>query len=202
MTMAFDQTANVDPTTIFVGKASVGFCSRVGHDATPDEPVRVEDGVSIGAFCLIEGGAHLGAGVEVDHYCRIGWGARIGPGTRVLYRAQVFDEVVVGRDCIIAGELVDRTVVEDWVRFQGETAHAHADATGDWDETVEPSPVIKRCSVVGVGAIVIGGITIGPRSFVAAGERVTCDVPAEHVLQGGELWPLSALRGMIKLREI
>lgn len=202
MTRDIDKTANVHPTTVFEGSATVGFCSRVGHDATPEEAVRIADGVDIGAFCLIEGGAHLGAGVEIDHYCRIGWRARIGPGTRVLYRAQVFDGVVVGRDCIIAGELVDRTVVEDGVRFQGATAHTHADATGDWDDTVEPSPVIGRCSVVGVGAIVIGGITIGPRSFVAAGERVTCDVPAEHVLQGGVLRPLLALRGMIRLREI
>ena len=201
MSVDISPTASVDAATIFEGKASVGFCSRVGHGAVPDDAVRVGDGVNVGAFCLIEGGVHLASDVEVDHYCRIGWGARIGPRTRVLYRAQVFDEVVVGEGCIIAGELVDRTVVEDWVRFQGETAHAHRDATRDWDKTVEPSPVIKRCSVVGVGAIVIGGITIGPRSFVAAGERVTCDVPAEHVLQRGELRPLSALRGLIKLRE-
>ena len=202
MSVEIGQTACVDPTTIFEGKASIGFCSRVGHDATPDGPVRIGDGVRIGAFCLVEGGVHLGAGVEVDHYCRIGWGARIGAGTRVLYRAQVFDEVVVGENCIIGGELVDRTVVEDWVRFQGETAHSHTDATGDWDATVEPSPVIKCASVVGVGAILIGGITIGPRAFVAAGERVTCDVPAEHVLQGGKPRPLSELRGMIKLRDV
>lgn len=202
MNVEICQTASVDPTTIFEGRASVGFCSRVGHGSTPDDPVRIADGVRIGAFCLIEGGAHLGAGVEVDHYCRIGWGVRIGAGTRVLYRAQVFDEAIVGENCIIAGEIVDRTVIEDWVRFQGETAHVHTDATGDWDETVEPSPVIKRGSVVGVRAILIGGITIGPRSFVAAGERVTCDVPAEHVLQGGRPLPLSECRGMIKLREL
>ena len=107
-----------------------------------------------------------------------------------------------GQNCIIAGELVDRTVVEDWVRFQGETAHSHTDATGDWDDTVEPSPTIKRGSVVGVGAFLIGGITIGPHAFVAAGERVTCDVPEGMVLQGGKLQPIADLRGLIKLRNI
>ena len=56
---------------------------------------------------------------------------------------RVFDGVVVGKECIIAGELVDRTVVEDWVRFQGETAHGHTDVTGNWDATVEPSPVTQ-----------------------------------------------------------
>ena len=84
--------------------------------------------------------------MEVDHYCRISCGTLIGTRTRVLYRAQIFDKVSIGENCIIAGELVDRTVVEDWVRFQGETAHSHTDATGDWDDTVEPSPII-RCVV-------------------------------------------------------
>ena len=201
MSIDQDDTAWIHPKTIFEGMASIGFCSRVGHGATGEEPVRIANGVQIGAFCLIEAGAHLGEGVEVDHYCRIACDVRIGAGTRILYRAQIFDEVTIGKNCIIAGELVDRTVVEDNVTFQGNTAHSHADATRDWDETEEPSPVIKSGSVVGVDAILIGGITIGPRAYVAAGERVTCDVPQEMVLEGGELKPLSDFRGMIKVRE-
>jgi acetyltransferase-like isoleucine patch superfamily enzyme len=98
--------------------------------------------------------------------------------------------------------LVDRTVVGDNVTFQGNTAHSHKDATGDWDETVEPSPVIKSGSVVGVGALLIGGITIGPRSYVAAGELVNCDVPPETVFRGGKLRPLADFRGVIKVRDI
>lgn len=200
MSRHIDASACVEERTVFDGAASVGFCSRVGH--ADDEPVRLGDGVRIGSFCLIEGGAQLGPNVEVDHYCRIGWNTRIGAGSRVLYGAQVFDEAKIGKNCIIAGELVDRTVVGDWVRFQGETAHSHRDATSDWDETVEESPVIESCSVVGVGAIIIGGVRIGPRSFVGAGERVRCDVPPEHVVLNGKLIELSGFRGMIKLREL
>lgn len=196
-----DATAWIHPTTRFDGGAAIGFCSRVGHGATTEEPVRIGDGVRIGAFCIIEAGTRLAEQVEVDHYCRIASGVRIGAGTRVLYRAQIFDSVTIGKSCIVAGELVDRTVVGDNVTFQGNTAHSHTDATGDWDETEEPSPVIKSGSVIGVGAILIGGITIGPRTYIAAGERVTCDVPEGLVLQGGELRPLSHFRGMIKVRE-
>lgn len=201
MTIDRDDTAWIHHTTVFEGAAWVGFCSRVGHEATPGEPVRIGDGVRIGAFCLIEAAAQLGAGVEVDHYCRIAWGVRVGSSTRILYRAQVFDEVTIGSNCIIAGELVDRTVVGDNVTFQGNTAHSHTDATGDWDETEEPSPIIKSGSVVGVDAVLIGGITIGPRAYVAASERVTCDVPEEMVLRDGQLKSLSSFRGMIKVRE-
>lgn len=201
MTIDRDDTAWIHPTTLFDGCASIGFCSRIGHGATAEEPVRIGNGVRIGAFCLIEAGAQLAERIEVDHYCRIACGVRVGAGTRILYRAQIFDEVTIGTNCIIAGELVDRTVVGDNVTFQGNTAHAHTDPTGDWDKTDEPSPVIKSGSVVGVNALLIGGITIGPRAYVAAGERVTCDVPEEMVLKGGELKPLSYFRGMIKVRE-
>ena len=201
MTIDRDDTAWIHPTTQFDGGASVGFCSRIGHGATADEPVRIANGVRIGAFCLIEAGAQLAERVEVDHYCRIACGVRVGVGTRILYRAQIFDEVTIGKNCTIAGELVDRTVGGDNVTFQGNTAHSHTDATRDWDETEEPSPVIKSGSVVGVDAILIGGITIGPRAYVAAGERVTCDVPEEMVLREGKLKPLSDFRGTIKVRE-
>lgn len=201
MTFDRDDSAWIHPTTLFDGRASVGFCSRIGHGASAEHPVRIGNGVRIGAFCIIEAGAQLAERVEVDHYCRIACDVRVGAGTRVLYRAQIFDEVTIGKNCIIAGELVDRTVVGDNVTFQGNTAHSHTDATGDWDKTEEPSPVIKSGSVVGVDAILIGGITIGPRAYIAAGERVTCNVPEEMVLQRGELKPISDFRGMIKVRE-
>ncbi len=202
MAIKCDNTAWVHPTTIFDGGASIGFCSRVGHGATNEDPVRIGDGAQVGAFCIVEAGAHIGSEVVVDHYCRIAQGVVVGTGTRILYRAQVFDNVTIGMNCIIAGELVDRTTVGNNVTFQGDTAHSHADPTGDWDETEEPSPVIESGSVVGVGVVLIGNVKIGPRAYVAAGERVTCDVPKETVLRDGKLKPLSDFRGLIKVRKI
>lgn len=201
MAVSSDNTAWIDLKTIFDGDASVGFCTRIGDAGEFEKPVRIGKRVRIGAFCLIEPGVSLGDDVYIDHYCRISAGVQVGAHTRILYRAQVFDDVTIGKNCIIAGELVDRTVVGDNVTFQGNTAHSHKDATGDWDETEEPSPVVKSGSVVGVDALLIGGVTIGPRSYVAAGERVRCDVPEEMVLRDGELMPLSHFRGVIKVRE-
>jgi len=202
MSVDRDTTARIHPRTIFDADASVGFCTSIGDGVDSEEPVHIGKGVRIGAFCLIEPGARLAEGVYVDHYCRIACDVRVGRGTRILYRAQVFDQVTIGTDCIISGELVDRTIVGDNVTFQGSTAHSHKDATGVWDETEEPSPVIKSGSVIGVGALLIGGITIGPRAYIAAGERVNCDVPAEMVLWSGKLQPLADFRGIIKVRDI
>jgi UDP-3-O-[3-hydroxymyristoyl] glucosamine N-acyltransferase len=202
MSVDRDPTAWVQQATIFEGDASIGFCSRVGDAAELETPARIGQGVRIGAFCLIDAGAQLANDVFVDHYCRVASGVQVGSGTRILYRAQIFDQVTIGRNCIIGGDLVDRTVVGDNVTFQGNTAHSHKDPTGDWDETEEPSPIIKSGCVIGVGALLIGGISIGPRSYVAAGERVNCDVPEEMVLISGHLKPLAEFRGLIKVREI
>jgi UDP-2-acetamido-3-amino-2,3-dideoxy-glucuronate N-acetyltransferase len=191
---------SIHPSVRLGGTLDVGFNSCVGYGEPEDEVTYIGDRVRIGAFCIIEHGVHIEDDVEIDHYCRISRGVRIGAGTRILYRAQLFDDVEVGQNCIVAGELVDRTRLGDNVTFQGNTAHTHNDPTGDWDEVEEPSPTIESGSVVGIGALVIGGVTIGPCAYVAAGEIVSCDVPTESVLKGGKLQPLSNFRGLIKVR--
>ena len=200
MKVTHDEQAWIHPSVVFEGSAHIGFSSCIGYGPITDDSAHIGDGVRVGAFCVIEHGVHIAAGVEIDHYCRIACGARIGAKTRILYGAQVFNDVQIGRNCIIGGNLVDRTIVGDEVTYQGNTAHSHRDPTGDWDETEEPSPVIERGSVVAIGALLIGGIRIGPRAYVAAGEIVKCDVPEETVLNDGELQPLSAFRGVIKVR--
>lgn len=195
-----DQGAFVGDNVEFTGTAHIGFCSYVGYGPGPEEKTLIEDGADIGAFCIVGNGVHVGAGVEIDHYCQVASGATIGENTKVLYRAQIFDDVKVGRNCIIAGELVDRTVVGDHVTFQGDTVHSHNDPNCDWETTEEPSPVIEDYCVVGFGAILIGGIRIGPRSYVAAGEIVRCDVPEDKVFQNGQLHEISKFRGLIKVR--
>lgn len=187
---------NVD----FKGKAKIGYCSYIGYGNEQSLRTVIGDSVDIGAFCIINQGAEIGENVEVDHYCRIGYKSKIGQNTKILYGAQIFDNVKVGSNCIIGGHLIDRVVVEDEVTYSGDMAHLHADPTGDWNETEEPSPIIHRGSVIGVGALIVGSISIGPRSYVAAGEVVRCDVPEEMVLMKGELKPLSEFYGMIKVR--
>jgi len=200
MALVKDPSSFVHPNIIFDGDGDIGVCSYLGFGPESNIPTRIGKDVRIGAFCIIEHGVYIEDNVEIDHYCQVASGAHIGSNTRILYRAAIFNNVTVGRDCIIAGELVDRTVVGDEVTFQGETAHTHNDPTGDWDQTEEPSPIIESGCVIGVGALVIGGIRIGPRAYVAAGEVVTCDVPEGTVVKKGEIHPISYFRGLIKVR--
>jgi NDP-sugar pyrophosphorylase family protein len=200
MKVTVEHGAYVHEAVVFAGSAHIGFNTCVGHGEVDEDPVRIGNNVRIGAFCIIEHGAHIGPGVEIDHYCRIGRGVRIGARTRILYGAQVFDDVEIGENCIVAGDLVDRTIIEDEVTFQGNTAHRHNDATRDWDTTEEPSPVVKRGSVVGIGAMLIGGITIGPRAYIAAGELARTNIGREMVLIDKKERPLADFMGTIRVR--
>ncbi len=185
---------------------SIGHASCIGFaplgDARP--PVRLGDRVEIGAFCVVERGAQLESDVSLDHYCRIGAGTVIGAMTKILYGAKIFDDCRIGARCIVGGNLDDRAELEDDVTFMASMAHSYRQAgtLESWDTQIQPSPVIRRGAVVGQGALIIGGIEIGAGAYVAAGELVRHDIPADSVLYKGVLSPIADWRGLIRSREI
>lgn len=184
-----------------VGKdVLIGHCSCIGYGDPADGEIIIGNNVKIGAFCVIHFGAIIQDDVSLDHYCKIGISAVIGKKTRILYGKQIYDEARIGANCIIGGHVADRTLIEDNVTYLGEIAHSHRDATLDWDETTEPSPVILKGSVVGVNALLIGGIRIGPGAYIGAGEIVKTNLGKDMALNNGKVQPLSALRDFIKSR--
>ena len=190
----------VHPNVSIGSNVKIGHCSYIGCGDPGDGKIIIEDDVTINAFCVVHFGALIKKGASLDHYCKIGIEASIGKNTRILYGKHVYDEAVVGDDCIIGGHVADRTIIEDNVTYFGEIAHSHRDATRDWDSTVEDSPVIYRGSVVGVNALIIGGRKIGPCAYIGAGEIVRTDVPEGMILANGEIQPLKNFRGLIKTR--
>lgn len=179
---------------------SIGHASCIGYGDPDDGEIVIGDDVTIGAFCIVYFGAQLADQVFLDDYCKIGIDAKIGIGTRILYAKQVSEEATIGKNCIIGGNVADRTVIEDDVTYLGEIAHSHRDPTLDWDATVEESPTIRKGSVIGVNALIIGGRSIGPCSYVGAGEIIRTDVPANSILLGGELRSIASVRGLVKSR--
>ncbi len=184
----------------FGENVEIGFYTCIGVGATRLTPTRIGDNVKIGSFCILYGNVTIDSNVTIGDYCLVSHGTKIGNKTRVLYGAKLFDSVRVGERCIIGSDLSDRTIVEDEVTFLGKIAHSHRNPNGDWDETEEPSPVIKHGSVIGVDAILLGGISVGPGAYVAAGEIARFDIPPNSVLYKGEISKIEDWRGVIKAR--
>jgi acetyltransferase-like isoleucine patch superfamily enzyme len=144
----------------------------VGPDCLVGNQVVVHEGVRVGSSCVIE------------DRVRVGYDSAIGERTRIVYGAYLCDRVTVGADATVAGFICDGTTIGDRSTVMGELVHEYTRPHEGWWEVDEEPPVIEADSVVGYGARVVGGVRIGPRSYVAAGAVVTKDVPPEHIVTG------------------
>lgn len=158
---------------------------QVGVDscASEPEPLTIGDSCRIASHSIIGEGTSLGPGVVLEEYSRVGYGCDIGAGTRVMYQAQVCDRVTIGSNSRVGGFLGDASAVGRHVSIFGSLVHDYRAPHGGWD-IHELSPVIRDRSVIGMGAVVIGGVTVGPNSYVAAGAIVTRDVPPQTMVTG------------------
>jgi acetyltransferase-like isoleucine patch superfamily enzyme len=120
---------------------------------------------------------------------RIGYDALVGRDVQLVYGAYVCDRVNIRSTSAMVHGLPDSCATvrvsgrdrPSWGAWCTSTAgHTHR---GWWDVD-EPSPVVHEDVVVGFGATVVGGVQLGPRSYVAAGAVVTTDVPPMHIVTG------------------
>lgn len=184
-----------------IGKnVTIGHCSCIGFGSPDDGEIIIENNVSIGAFCVIHFGAIIRESVIIDHKCVIGCDVEIGKNTKILSGKEVTYQAKIGENCIIGGNVPDRTIIEDNVTYFGEIAHSHRDASKDWDTTEEESPTIKQGSLIGVNALIIGSLEIGPCAFIGAGEILRVNVGERMAYMKGTIKPLEYYKGTFNAR--
>ena len=153
--------------------AAFGRGSVIAPPATITCPQRVE----IGAAVSIMPGAWLS--IVEEHQ-----------GRSFTPRLRIGDRVSMGRDIVIACiglvEIAADVLTADRV-FIGDTYHDFRDPDTPVIEQrlADPRPVrIGRGAFIGIGAIVLPGVTIGKNGYVGAGAVVTEDVPERSVVVG------------------
>lgn len=208
---SFPEATNVH----IADSAFVGWNSRLG---VPDEPnmlkwpkeaatyknrkVSIGDNVLIGCNVVIYEGVTIDANVIVEDGVIIGPDSSIGARSRICYAATVCDEVAIGRNCVIGGFVCDGAMVEDGARIFGSLVHEHSQPHKDWWAIKEKAPRIRKHTVVGWGATVIGDVTVGPYCYVLPGAVVRTSVPPKSVYtRDGKIIPAEAWRGS-KLKKL
>ncbi len=180
------------------GSAVVGeYCvlgypkeSRLRTWQTDSSQATAGKAVTIGERCLVFNQVVLLEGVELAADCvvedrvRIGYDTTVGPRSRLVYGAYICDRVAIGCEARVAGFICDGTIIGDRSTVMGDLVHEYTSPHRDWWMVDEAAPTIGADTVVGYGARVVGGVTVGPRSYVAAGAIVTRDVPPEYVVTG------------------
>lgn len=178
------------------GILNVGFCSVIGN--AQEGNTFFGANCTVGDFCKIDHDVTVGNNAIIEDYCSIYKLCIVGSGLRMVSGSRVAARCIIGNNVIINGVVSQRVVIEDDVRFFGRTVHSHLDHTKDWKTTIEPSPVFKKGCIIGVNAMIMGGVTIGENSYVAAGEVVKCSIPANKVFINGEIIDKAYFRSFIK----
>lgn len=134
-------------------------------------------------LCLVILGAKIGKSTIMMDVHFFNWHHR-GPGG-----LSIGEECFVGDETLI--DLYDDVILEDQVTLaQRVTILTHMNVgyrnhplQKAFPKMSQPT-VIKKGSVVGASSTILPGVTIGERSFVAAGSVVTKNVPADTLVAG------------------
>lgn len=176
---------------------------RARNDPGRGQPVSIGTGSLLMHHVVVYEGVRIGEGCVLDDRTRVGYDSVIGSRTRLVHAAYVCDRVEIGDDCRVAGFLCDGVRVGAGSTVMGRLVHEYTQPHLGWWGVDEVPPVVAEQSVVGFGAVVVGGVTIGPRSYVAAGAIITRDVPPDHVATGTNVltpsgeWSGRRLRSLI-----
>lgn len=181
-----------------VGPVHIGSRTTVGKSSTIGKPYRriggkpvasrpttiLGRGCQIGEHVTIMRGARIGNRVDIDDQCLVEQDVNIGDWSRLIYHAIICNEANIGARCVIGGFVGERSKVGNDSRVFGSLIHSQVDPAAAWDATVEPAPILRHHVFVGFGSLVIGGVTIGRQSVIAAGAIVTKDVAPGSIVTG------------------
>ncbi len=143
-------------------------------------------------FCSVID-AELGEDVRLSPFVNL-WGCRIGAGTRVGAFTEIGRGVTIGRNCKIGAYVFipPGITIEDDVFIGPQVGFCndrYPRAVGEWTCL---HTTVKRGASIGLGAVILPGLTIGEGAMVGAGAVVTSNVRANTVLVTGrnrEVWP-------------
>lgn len=174
----------------------IGEYSIIGNQQDSDN-IAIDAGTIIYRFCFIDKNTKIGSNCILGDGVYIYKNCIIGDNVKIMCKSVIESGCKIGNGCVIDANIANKVIMEDNVRFFGQIAHSHRDHTLDWSTTSEPSPVFRKGSIVGVGALIIGDIEVGENSYVAAGEILRCNLPANSIYYKGKIYPKNFFRGLI-----
>jgi UDP-2-acetamido-3-amino-2,3-dideoxy-glucuronate N-acetyltransferase len=121
--------------------------------------------------CSIGEGTRIGAFVEIQKNATIGARCKISSHTFVCEGVTIEDEVFVGHGVMFINDRFPKATAAD----------GRPQADSDWQ--VIPTRVC-RGALIGSGAVIMCGVTIGEGALVGAGAVVTRDVPSGRLVKG------------------
>lgn len=148
----------------------IGAGSSVGPHTVIFYDVEIGQGTLLGDGASIREGCRVGNNCLISRYVTINYNTTIGDRTKIMDLTHVTGNCHIGSDVFIS---VAVSMTND-----------NALGAEGYDETRVRGPIIEDRAMVGAGATLLPGVTIGGSAIVAAGSVVTKDV-AEHTMVAG-----------------
>jgi|SRR5688572_18182246 len=145
----------IDPSAVIHPKAEVEEAAAIGPRT------------QVWQFAIILGGARVGADCNINCHTFIEGGASIGDRVTVKSGVYVWDGVTL-EDGVFCGPNAT---------FTNDKHPQSRQRPAEFARTL-----VRKNAVIGAGAVLLPGVTIGENAVIGAGAVVTGDVPA------GETW--------------
>lgn len=187
----------ISSDVIFSGMYEIGHYNVIGKMSN-NSHIIIGNNFKMGSFSKIEDNVHIGNNCYLGDYCGIYQLCELGNNVIIEHGSRIYARCKVGNNVIISGNVSQRVIIEDGVRFLGRIAHSHRDHTRDWKKTIEPSPIFRKGCFIGINSLIIGNVEIGENAYISAGEIVRTNVPKDSVLLKGKIYPKSFFKGFIK----
>ncbi len=148
--------------------------------------------LEIGENCVIGANAVLYVGTTIGNNtligdlacireeCRIGNQVVIGRGVMLNYNIHVHDRVRIMDLSHFGGDVI----IEEDVFVGPHVCTANDNLLGLQPDVVRKGPHISRSVSIGIGAILLAGITIGEQAIIGAGALVAKDIPPRKLAIG------------------
>jgi len=131
-------------------------------------------------FCVVCKGAKIGRNCNICSHCFVEGGAVIGDNVTVKCGVQVWDGVTIEDDVLVGAN----------TSFSNDRHPKSGNRTFRLEKTL-----VRRGASIGVGSVILPGVTIGENAVVGAGSVVTHDVPAGVTVVGNPAVPLEMRHG-------
>lgn len=171
-------------------------------------PIEVQDGelpTSIGKHALIRSHTVIYAGNEIGDRLTTGHGVlirennKIGANVSIGSHTVVEHSVVIGNNVRIHSNcfIPEFTILEDdcWIGPAVVMTNSRYPQTSDAKNKLQ-GPIVKSGAIIGGGAILLPGVTIGSLALIGAGSVVVADVPESTVVVGNPAKKINSIQNI------
>ena len=176
-----------------LGKLPLRSLSSATTDEKPLPPLTVGDGCLIGTGAVLYRGGAIGRRVLVADLATVREDVTVGDRTIVGRGVTIENRCSIGRFVKLESEsyITAYSTLEDRVFIAPGVTPSNDNYIGRTPERFHhfKGMTVKKGARIGVGAVLLPGVTIGEDALVAAGSVVTRDVPARKIARGAPAQP-------------